>query len=253
MEEIIINKCISLLDNPVKIIKENSDSDTIIYVFYAIGGTLYPFYNMIQFFNYEIRGFEYNGELENCSLLNLAQYYAKYIAIDSNKNIFLMGHSLGGILAREVYLILEKNFKKLCKLQKNVIMLDSWALRINKLDLNIVENYIKEKFAIIPNNKEMIRKSLILAKMLKEHVITFNEKTSMQLILLKAKSLGSSSLKHSIKIEPLDKYVRSCIDNGWLSYSNSIKIILIDGDHDSILHFKNNQKWIEKLKTYLMI
>ncbi|CEF69461.1 AMP-dependent synthetase/ligase domain and Acyl transferase domain and Condensation domain and Acyl carrier protein-like domain and Polyketide synthase, KR domain and Beta-ketoacyl synthase, N-terminal domain and Beta-ketoacyl synthase, C-terminal domain and Acyl transferase domain and Acyl transferase/acyl hydrolase/lysophospholipase domain and Thiolase-like, subgroup domain and Thiolase-like domain and NAD(P)-binding domain and Polyketide synthase, acyl transferase domain and Polyketide synthase, beta-ke len=251
MEEIIKNKYISLLNNPVKIIKENRDSDTILYIFYAIGGTLFPFYNLIHHLKYEIRGFEYNGELENFNLLNLAEYYAKYIAIDSNKKVFLMGHSLGGILAREVYLILEKDSKKLCKLKTNVVMLDSWALRINELNLDIVEKYIKEKFKIIPDNKEMIKKSLILAKMLKEHNITQCEETSMQLILLKAKKLGSSSLKHSIKIKPLEEYVRSCIDNGWLQYSKNLKVILADGDHDSILHSENNQKWIKKLELFL--
>uniref|UniRef100_A0A0N4Z5X4 Carrier domain-containing protein n=1 Tax=Parastrongyloides trichosuri TaxID=131310 RepID=A0A0N4Z5X4_PARTI len=250
MESIINEKIFGALTNPIKVLKEDPTSDHIIYIFFAVGGTLYPFYSLLHFFDCEVRGFEYDSEFQDYNLSMLAEYYASFISKDSSKKIYLMGHSLGGILAREVYIILEKNTTKKCQLQKSVVMLDSWAINNNELDLDIVKTYINDKFKILPHYEELTKKALILAKMLKEHTIS-NVSNSSKIILLKAEELGTSALKHTIKMEPLESYVRSCFDNGWLKYCKDLEIHLIDGDHDSILQLHNSKKWIHKIKHIL--
>lgn len=137
-----------------------------VYCIHAIGGTFYPYYLIMQAFpeNCRIYGIKYN-ENYNCeTLLELAEFYAKKVnqkyflkilfpyfqILDNqktslNQHFLLAGHSLGGILSREIAFLVNK-WKNDLTFVPFVIAFDSWALGTENLNLDVVNEYLKVFF-----------------------------------------------------------------------------------------------------------
>ncbi|VDO61333.1 unnamed protein product, partial [Onchocerca flexuosa] len=115
-----------------------------LYMIHAIAGTIYPYFGLVsaipQCLN--IYAIEYEFHYPSNSLVELASFYAKNIAKHSQmKPIYLMGHSLGGILAREIAHFLHDNDKN--DAVSFVIMLDSWYHGIDNLRVDTVKRYLQ--------------------------------------------------------------------------------------------------------------
>lgn len=71
--------------------------------------------------------------------------------LHSNKNkmpILLIGHSLGGILAREIALFINKQNaqqQQMAKPIRFIVAIDSWVMGTENLDLNIIREYLNVK------------------------------------------------------------------------------------------------------------
>lgn len=130
-----------------------------IYLIHAIGGTIYPYYSMLQCLptKSNVYGISYTNNLKAKTLNELADFYAqqvinyKYFNIKfnliqilkhSNSIPFLLiGHSLGGILAREIAIIINTNSKIAIKIPF-VVAIDSWVIGTENLDLSIICDYL---------------------------------------------------------------------------------------------------------------
>ncbi|KAM3727290.1 Linear gramicidin synthase subunit [Dirofilaria immitis] len=209
-----------------------------LYMIHAIAGTIYPYFGLVsaipQCLN--IYAIEYEFYYPSNSLMELATFYAKNIAKHCQiKPIYLMGHSLGGILAREIAQLLYDNDNN--NDVSFVIMFDSWCIGIDNLHLDTIKCYLQEKFEGLPGKQEYIDKSAKLAEILQKHQFSIN---SIKIYLLKAKNHGNSPLRTNLKGSDSKEQIRWSISNGWQKISTkNVDIFLLDGDHDSMLQQHN--------------
>ncbi|KAI1718829.1 AMP-binding enzyme domain-containing protein [Ditylenchus destructor] len=226
--------CITLLRDP-----KSSEGDILnVYCIHAIGGTVYPYYSMLHILPRECRifGIYYLENLPFDSLDALAKFYADQILSHSKSAPFLlMGHSLGGILARETGIILSVKSNITVPF---VVCFDSWIVGTDSLDLQVVQNYLERHFLLMPESEKLMKGAMKLAKMLKMHSFT-NEHSHVGIRLFKAKLFGDSALKNSIRENIDPEMLVEFRDNGWSRLSQSVQVYLVDGDHDSILRAEN--------------
>ncbi|KAI1730377.1 KR domain-containing protein [Ditylenchus destructor] len=236
--------CITLLRDP----KSSEDDILNVYCIHAIGGTVYPYYSMLHILPRECRifGIYYHENLPFDSLDALANFYADQILSHSKSAPFLlMGHSLGGILARETGIILSVKSNLTVPF---VVCFDSWIVGTDSLDLQVVQNYLERHFQLMPESEKLMKGAMRLAKMLKMHSFT-NEHSLVGIRLFKAKLLGDSALKNSIR-ENLDpEMLIEFRDNGWSRLSQSVQVYLVNGDHDSILRAENMAPFSSTFQT----
>ncbi|VDK64572.1 unnamed protein product [Onchocerca ochengi] len=220
-----------------------------LYMIHAIAGTIYPYFGLVsaipQCLN--IYAIEYEFHYPSNSLMELASFYAKNITKHSQrKPIYLMGHSLGGILAREIAQLLHNNDKN--NEVSFVIMLDSWYHGIDNLRVNTVKRYLQEKLEGLPNQEEYIKKSAKLTEILQKHQFSIN---SIKIYLLKAKDHGNSSFRTNLREFNSKEKTRSFISNGWQKISaKNVNIFLVDGDHDSMLQ-QHNIIFLTRIFAYI--
>lgn len=137
-----------------------------VYCIHAIGGTFYPYYLIMGVFpeNCRIYGIKYSKKYNCESLQELAEFYAKKVKLliskiikfylclclfqilDNqktclNQHFLLAGHSLGGILSREIALLINK-WKNDSTYVPFIIAFDSWALGTENLNLHVVHEYL---------------------------------------------------------------------------------------------------------------
>uniref|UniRef100_A0AC34GRA8 Oleoyl-[acyl-carrier-protein] hydrolase n=1 Tax=Panagrolaimus sp. ES5 TaxID=591445 RepID=A0AC34GRA8_9BILA len=126
-------------------IKTVSKPKANIYCIHAIGGTIYPFYSLAQVIsdNYNVYGIPFDLKYEIKSLDELAEFYKLQILIHtSNKPLILMGHSLGGMMARLIAIkLLDEGI--VSNQSINVIMFDSWTIGVENLNLERIKEYIE--------------------------------------------------------------------------------------------------------------
>ncbi|EJD75257.1 hypothetical protein LOAG_17563 [Loa loa] len=226
-------------------LREVASATGNLYMIHAIAGTVYPYFGLVsaipQCLN--IYAIEYEFHYPSNSLIELASFYSKQIVEHSQmKAIYLMGHSLGGILAREIAELLHNDRIAF------VIMLDSWYIGISNLNVNTVKCYLQEKLKGLPGKEEYIKKSEKLTEMLQNHQFSIS---SIKIYLLKAKNYGNSPLRTNLRGANSEEQMRSMISNGWHKISTTnMDIFLVDGDHDSMLQ-QHNIAFLTRIFTYI--
>uniref|UniRef100_A0A915DT51 oleoyl-[acyl-carrier-protein] hydrolase n=1 Tax=Ditylenchus dipsaci TaxID=166011 RepID=A0A915DT51_9BILA len=204
-----------------------------IYCIHPIGGTVYPYYSMLQVLpaSCNVYGIHYHPDIPCNTLAELAQFYAEQVIEHSDSQPFLLlGHSLGGILAREMAVFLYVTKKLFIE---TVVCIDSWVLGTESLDLDVVRTYLVKQFELMPNKQKLLQGAMKLAQMLKEHI--FSDASNIGICLFKAKLLGDSALKNSVRSNVDPAKLLEYEDNGWSQVSSNVQVFLCDGDHDSVL------------------
>ncbi|CAG9531490.1 unnamed protein product [Cercopithifilaria johnstoni] len=229
-------------------LRETISATGNLYMIHAIAGTIYPYFGLLsaipQCMN--IYAIEYEFHYPSNSLMELASFYSKQIIKHSQmKAIHLMGHSLGGILAREIAQLLNVNRDSEVTF---VIMLDSWYIGVGNLQVNNVKRYLQEKLKGLPDKEEYMKKSVKLTEILQNHQFSVN---SIKIYLLKAKNHGNFPLRTNLRGPNSEEKTRSMISNGWQKISaKKVDIFLVDGDHDSMLH-QHNITFLSSIFAYI--
>ncbi|VDN04646.1 unnamed protein product [Thelazia callipaeda] len=228
-------------------LRETACATGNLYLIHAIAGTIYPYFAIIsaipEYLN--IYAIEYNLHYPSNTLLELATFYSENIDLHSNKvkQIHLMGHSMGGIIAREIAQIMNQKLKI-----PFVTMLDSWAIGTNELQFNDVKLYLQKKLEGLPNEEEYLMKAKQLTKILKYHHFTINP---IKIYLLKAKNFGNSPITSTTSKLATKEEMKVILSNGWQMYSTKpIDLFFINGDHDSILQ-QHNLTFLTQLFSYI--
>ncbi|CAI5454553.1 unnamed protein product [Caenorhabditis angaria] len=217
-------------------LREVKDSKCNIYIIHAIGGTILPYYSFLRVFpkNVSLYGIEFNLKYPSNNLRELTQFYAREIAAHAkSKQIFVIGHSMGGIMSREIVEELKMwNYKI-----PFVMMFDSWVLRTNELDLDSIKKFITYVFSRLQNSEQYIEGALKLAKLLREYKTSVS---NTKLYLFKSKQLGEAAFKKAVRSDLNEQLCRSMTCNGFDELSlQPIDTYLINGDHESCLDAKN--------------
>ncbi|CAD5234868.1 unnamed protein product [Bursaphelenchus xylophilus] len=224
----------------ITVIRESPEATKSVYCIHAIGGTVYPYYSLLSFWpeDCNIYGIGYDDTIEADDLIGLAKFYHKTILYHVKKGnlpFFLLGHSLGGILAWEIAIMHHVN----SQISVIVMAVDSWALDNHKLNESAIKSYLTTQFEHFDNRKELLIRSMKLCKMLKSHTIS---NSGLKIILFKAKDLGKSEINSAIRRDLTQNMVRSVIDNGWGFYCDDLEVIPVNGDHDSLISHLNEHK-----------
>ncbi|CAD6194341.1 unnamed protein product [Caenorhabditis auriculariae] len=194
-------------------LRESPNSKFNVYLTHAIGGTIYPYYSFLQIFpkNVSVYGIEYQTDYPAKNVKELAAFYAKSIAAHAGASrVFLAGHSMGGILSREMIPF--------------VMMFDSWVLRTHELDVEKIREFVTIK----------------LAGFLRDYSTAISD---TKLYLFKSKSLGEAAFKKAVRNNLSEGVGRSMAFNGFDAVSTKpIDVFLIDGDHETCLKAENLKK-----------
>ncbi|VDM74320.1 unnamed protein product [Strongylus vulgaris] len=118
-------------------LRETSQGKLNAYFIHAIGGSIFPYHAFLHLLPKEINiyAIEYKLHFTATSLKELAAFYAKAVSAHT-KNIpaFLMGHSLGGLLSREMV----EEMKLWGKEVPFVVMFDTWYIQPETLNIEKV-------------------------------------------------------------------------------------------------------------------
>ncbi|NP_001317900.1 Fatty acid synthase [Caenorhabditis elegans] len=234
-----VQKPISKVPNVITKLREVPNSKFNIYLVHAIGGTIYPYYSFLQIFPKDISlyGIEFDLKYPSNDLRELAHFYAEEIAAHAgNKRIFVMGHSMGGIMSREIVAEL-----KIWGYDIPFVMLfDSWVLRTNELDIENIKQFITYVFSGLPDSEHRINRAIKLAQLLREYKTSVSD---TKLYLFKSKQLGDAAFKKAVRSDLNEELSRSMTCNGFDELSlQPVETYLIDGDHESCLKAENLKK-----------
>uniref|UniRef100_A0AC35G6U7 Oleoyl-[acyl-carrier-protein] hydrolase n=1 Tax=Panagrolaimus sp. PS1159 TaxID=55785 RepID=A0AC35G6U7_9BILA len=219
-------------------IKIVANSKANIYCIHAIGGTCYPFYSFAQIISdeYNIYGIPFDLKYDIKSLDELAEFYKiQILTHTSEKPFILMGHSLGGMVARLIAIKLLND--EIIKSNINVIMFDTWTIGTENMNLERIKEYIESQFKTIPDSENFVNASIFLSTLLKEHNNNFDSRVGI--FSFKASELSDTPLRRAILPILTKDLVRSFIDNGWAEFAEEITTTLTPGDHDSLLKAEN--------------
>ncbi|CAI2357108.1 unnamed protein product [Caenorhabditis sp. 36 PRJEB53466] len=225
--------------NVITKLREVPGSKFNIYLVHAIGGTIYPYYSFLQIFpkNISLYGIEFDLKYPSGDLRELAHFYAQEIAAHAGqKRIFVMGHSMGGIMSREIVAELKIWGYDI----PFVILFDSWVLRTNELDIENIKKFITYVFSGLPDSEHRIDRAIKLAQLLREYKTSISD---TKLYLFKSKQLGDAAFKKAVRTDLNEELSRSMTCNGFDELSlQPIETHLIDGDHESCLKVENLKK-----------
>ncbi|UMM41728.1 hypothetical protein L5515_017863 [Caenorhabditis briggsae] len=240
-----VTKPESKVPNVITKLREVPNSKFSIYLVHAIGGTIYPYYSFLQIFpkNISLYGIEFDLKYPCGDLRELAHFYAQEIAAHAGqKQIFVMGHSMGGIMSREIVAEL-----KIWGYQIPFVMLfDSWVLRTNELDIENIKQFITYVFSGLPDSEHRIDRAIKLAQLLREYKTSVSD---TKLYLFKSKQLGDAAFKKAVRVDLNEELSRSMTCNGFDELSlQPIETYLIDGDHESCLKVEN----LKKVKDFIL-
>uniref|UniRef100_A0A914P5X6 Fatty acid synthase n=1 Tax=Panagrolaimus davidi TaxID=227884 RepID=A0A914P5X6_9BILA len=227
-------------------IKIVTNSKANIYCIHAIGGTCYPFYSFAQIISdeYNIYGIPFDLKYDIKSLDELAEFYKiQILTHTSEKPFILMGHSLGGMIARLIAIKLLND--EIIKSNINVIMFDSWTIGTENMNLERIKEYIESQFKTIPDSENFVNASIFLSTLLKEHNNNFDSRVGI--FSFKASELSDTPLRRAILPILTKDLVRSFIDNGWAEFAKEVTTTLTPGDHDSLLKAENLSKISSRL------
>ncbi|GMT03131.1 hypothetical protein PENTCL1PPCAC_25305, partial [Pristionchus entomophagus] len=210
---------------------ESSDATHNIYAIHAIGGTIFPYFGFSKIFpaQFNIYAIEYFEDYPGETIEELAAFYAENIARHASSTpYFVMGHSMGGHLSREIAIVLNLPF---------IVALDTWYARPGILRLNVIEAFLKDAFAILPNPEVLVQRGLRLGKILMDYD---PKKSSTKIYLLKAERLGRSALQGVIRNDVTEDMVRAMRYNGLEDLSEQeIDVVTVPGDHEAMLSGRN--------------
>uniref|UniRef100_A0A8R1DEI4 Fatty acid synthase n=1 Tax=Caenorhabditis japonica TaxID=281687 RepID=A0A8R1DEI4_CAEJA len=235
----------STVSNVITKLRKAPDAKFNVYLVHAIGGTIYPYYSFLQIFpkNISVYGIEFDLKYPSGDLRELAHFYAKEIAAHAgDKRIFVMGHSMGGIMSREIVAELKIWGYDI----PFVILFDSWVLRTNELDVENIRQFITYVFSGLPDSEHRIDRAMKLAQLLREYKTTISD---TKLYLFKSKKLGDAAFKKAVRTDLNEELSRSMTCNGFDELSlQPIETFLIDGDHESCLKIEN----LRKVEDFIM-
>ncbi|CAD5229094.1 unnamed protein product [Bursaphelenchus okinawaensis] len=241
----IFRRMVEIIDrktkNIITVIREADNATKAVYCIHAIGGTVFPYYSMVNWWPKECNiyaiGYDENDE---GTLTELAGYYHTQIsrhATITGLPYVLFGHSLGGILAYEANILHYNEHRSAL----NVILVDSWVLENDKLNETAIRSYLQAQFEPFDNRDTLLSKSMKLCTMLKQHTVT---KSPHPIMLFKARHLGNSQVNAAVRRDLTQDMLRSVIDNGWGYYCDDVTVIPTNGDHDSILQYLSEQNTV---------
>uniref|UniRef100_A0A6V7UCK8 oleoyl-[acyl-carrier-protein] hydrolase n=1 Tax=Meloidogyne enterolobii TaxID=390850 RepID=A0A6V7UCK8_MELEN len=181
------------------------------------------------------------------SLGELAKYYAQKIEDYTKETpLLLIGHSLGGVLAYEIALILNQKYLN-CSSNLRVpliILFDSWTVGQEFICPKKAKQFVLDRFnhfSIHQRNSLSIGAEK-LAGFLRTHKFNANIELSPEIWLFTAEK--------KIKLVFSD-YIGGSVDGGWACLTKRLNLIKCeDVDHDSILDLdclKKRSKILEEL------
>ncbi|KAK6737167.1 hypothetical protein RB195_019702 [Necator americanus] len=207
-----------------------------VYLIHAVGGSIFPYHTFLHVLPKQINIFaiEYKMDFEATSLKELAAFYSKAVAAHTRDvPSFLMGHSMGGTIAREMV----EEMKMWRKEVPFVVMFDTWMIQPELVDIEAVTTFAKEMFSSLPDSVQRAERTTRLAEMLKEHKLSLS---ATKIYLFKSMELTDTPLHKFIRSNLTETMSRSITANGLDQYSEvPIKIYLIDGTHESCLRLEN--------------
>uniref|UniRef100_A0A914ZQZ7 oleoyl-[acyl-carrier-protein] hydrolase n=1 Tax=Parascaris univalens TaxID=6257 RepID=A0A914ZQZ7_PARUN len=222
--------------SPLIPLRESPDSKMNLYAIHAIAGSIFPYYGILLAIpkRFNVFAIEYRKEYKSRTLVDLAHFYVRQINKERRgASVYLLGHSLGGILAREM-----AHLMQLQSAQHSppfVVMLDSWSVGTENLQVGAVKEYLQSQMKSLPDRNIFIDRAMNLASMLKAHRFQLND---IKIYLLKAKKQTDSTLRTIGGNK--SKAVTTLWTNGWHRYSTKpIDIYLVNADHDSIMKNEN--------------
>ncbi|PAV58557.1 hypothetical protein WR25_24359 [Diploscapter pachys] len=218
-------------------LREVQDAKFNVYVIHAIGGTIFPYHSLLRIFPkcVGIYGIEYDTSYSAKSLKELAAFYADAIyAHSGTTRPFLLGHSLGGILSREIACELEVYGIEI----PFVVLIDSWLLSKGELNVDQIRKFAENVFTSLPNYESRIEGATRLARMLKDYESGHCDR---RMILFKAKQIGEAAFRESVRPRMTDELARTMSCNGFERVASDVETHLIPGDHQTCLHLENLQ------------
>uniref|UniRef100_A0A0M3HXV2 Fatty acid synthase n=1 Tax=Ascaris lumbricoides TaxID=6252 RepID=A0A0M3HXV2_ASCLU len=223
--------------SPLIPLRESPDSKLNLYAIHAIAGSIFPYYGILSAIpkRFNVFAIEYRKEYKSRTLVDLAHFYVRQINKERRgASVYLLGHSLGGILAREMAHIMQLQSAQ--HSSPFVVMLDSWSVGTENLQVDAVREYLQSQMKLLPDRSVFIDRAMNLAPMLKAHRFQLND---IKIFLLKAKKQGNSALQRTISGNK-SKAIATLWTNGWHRYSTKpIDIYLVNADHDSIMKNEN--------------
>ena len=139
-------------------------------------------------------------------------FSSQILSHTAKKPLILLGHSLGGMLARLIGIqLLDDDL--LSTSSVNVIMFDSWTLGTDNLNLERMKEYIEvyqfvkllqknkhlkfqSQFKSIPDGENLVKTSIFLSTLLKEHKFVFDPRVGI--FSFKAAELTETPLRRAI-------------------------------------------------------
>uniref|UniRef100_A0A914ZMZ4 Fatty acid synthase n=3 Tax=Parascaris TaxID=6254 RepID=A0A914ZMZ4_PARUN len=131
--------------SPLIPLRESPDSKMNLYAIHAIAGSIFPYYGILLAIpkRFNVFAIEYRKEYKSRTLVDLAHFYVRQINKERRgASVYLLGHSLGGILAREM-----AHLMQLQSAQHSppfVVMLDSWSVGTENLQVGAVKEYLQQ-------------------------------------------------------------------------------------------------------------
>ncbi|CAJ0947351.1 unnamed protein product, partial [Mesorhabditis belari] len=208
-----------------------------VYAIHAIGGSIFPYFAFLRLFPEEISVYaiDYKITYPAETFDELADLYTeKILQHTGTKRPFILGHSLGGTLSREVIMRLNKRGFNI----QNVVMLDTWKVAKRALKTKDVTNFIEETFKGVPNIDSVVQRAQRLSDLIREHDYQLSDLPKIH--LFKAEILGMSALKNSVRADLTEEMVRSMRSNGLQQLSNQpVEVHLVPGNHESMMSEEN--------------
>ncbi|CAJ0609431.1 unnamed protein product [Cylicocyclus nassatus] len=207
-----------------------------VYFLHAIGGSIFPYHAFLQLLPKEINiyAIEYKLHFKATSLKELAAFYAKAVCAHTKETpAFLMGHSLGGIISREMV----EEMRLWGKEVPFVVMFDTWYIEPETLNIERVEAFADKIFSSLPDKTQRVECASRLARMLKKHKLCSSE---TKIYLFKSTEVANKVFHKIIRSDLTPKMSRSITGNGLDRYSElPIDVWLIGGNHESCLQLEN--------------
>ncbi|EYC37444.1 hypothetical protein Y032_0791g2371 [Ancylostoma ceylanicum] len=196
-------------------LREANEGKLNVYLIHAIGGSIFPYHAFLHVLPKQINVYaiEYKLDFPANSLKELAAFYAKAVVVHTkNLPLFLMGHSMGGTISREMV----EEMKQWDREVPFVIMFDTWTMTPEQLSVERVAAFAKRIFAHLPDAAQRVECAIRLAKMLKGHKMSYS---STKIYLFKSLDVGDKAFQEVIRPNLTTAMSRSITGNGLDRYS----------------------------------
>ncbi|VDM57002.1 unnamed protein product [Angiostrongylus costaricensis] len=175
-------------------LRETVNANFNVYFIHAIGGSIFPYYAFLKVFPKEINlyAIEYKLDFNARTLKELAAFYASAVAAHTKTvRPFLVGHSMGGTIGREM-----------------VVEMRLWGWEFLVVVGTI---YCHKIFKNLPNNIKGTESAIRLARMLKAHPLTISP---TKIYLFKSLEVGDAAFRSIVRPDLTEITSRSMTANG---------------------------------------
>lgn len=217
-------------------LREAQEPKFNVYLIHAVGGTIFPYYSFLQVFpkDVSVYAIEYRQDFEANSIKELAAFYAKQVAAHTRDvRPFLLGHSLGGTISREMVAEMKLWGWEI----PFVVMFDTWTVCREQIDVQRVTTYAQKVFASLPDCETRVQNTVRLATMLRDYTAAVS---STKIYLFKSREVGDEAFRRVVRPDLTESISRSLTANMLDSVSTQpIDVWLINGNHDSCMKMEN--------------